>query len=126
MKNEIDRTVERIGQLPNHRHLVACDGPPECDLSSGEDVLSTDSVISLALAYTKLKADLATAVNEADALRSMLADALVVIERSRGITESRADYDDLCTVINRINAAIKPNAAAGETSDALEQGGDAL
>lgn len=52
--------------------------------------------------------------NEADALRSILADALVVIERSKGITESRADYDDLCTVRNRINAAIKPNAAAGE------------
>ena len=54
------------------------------------------------------------ALNEADALRSILADALVVIERSKGITESRADYDDLCTVRNRINAAIKPNAAAGE------------
>ena len=57
MKNEIDKTVERIEQLPDGRHLIPCDHL-DCEIDGG---LDTDGVKKLVAAYTKLKADLATA-----------------------------------------------------------------
>lgn len=41
-----------------------------------------------------------------EAYEPLLRDALVVIERCKVVTESRADYDDMLTVRNRINKAL--------------------
>lgn len=51
--------------------------------------------------------------DERDGLKKLLSDALVVIERPAASTYSKADYDDLCTVRNRIGKALG-DAGRGE------------
>jgi len=64
MKNEIDNTVERIGQLPDNAEVAldanhACSA--ECDDDSPFHRDNIQDLKALCTAYTQLKADLATA-----------------------------------------------------------------
>lgn len=61
MKNEIDQTVERIGQLPDGENLHWWDKESQTWLPEPEDALLSDELKDLRTAYTQLKADLATA-----------------------------------------------------------------
>lgn len=61
MKNEIDKTVETIGQLPDD---AECLYVAKDDGTGTRPFLTVKDIKALCTAYTQLKADLATAKQE--------------------------------------------------------------
>jgi len=58
MKDKIEQIIEDVMALPDNRHLVYCDGSPECTTLDG---LTTEDVILLARHLCTTKAALAAA-----------------------------------------------------------------
>lgn len=73
MKNEIDKTVERIGQLPeeNCKRIWINYRTPDGTIYSNYVSFEVADLKAFATAYTKLKADLATAKQGLETIRNM-------------------------------------------------------